>query len=231
MAVAIPTATANPAGVTADGSFNTTYATQSTGAAANDRLVVLCVGKEVATVVANSVTIDDGVSGVRSMTLIDGTTFANMGAWMYRAAVDQASTTATFVVTWSGAILNTQNHVAVYALTDAAAPQSYSGTNTSTDMDVTIPLTTGSTTIATGGGMLAVAVGATGTTQKTWANLTEDIDANAGLYRFTTALSITAATSTRTCTGGDTGEDGVLVWAHFTDSSEPELNMMRYRPA
>lgn len=229
MAVTIPTATANPAGAASTPSV--TYAGLSTGAAANDKLVILCVGKEISTFVLSSVTIDDGVSGVRSMNLINGTTFANMGVWMYRAAVDGSSTTATFVVTFDGNVGASQNHVAVYVLSDAAAPESYSGTDTSTDMDATSPLTMGSTTIATGGGMLAVAVGDTDANAKAWSNLTEDIDADVGLFRFTTAFSTTAGTATRTCQGTANGEDGVLVWAHFTDSSEPELNMMRYRPA
>lgn len=232
MAVAIPIATAGPTGVASDGSNNSTYTGLSTGAAAKGKLVVLFIGKEVATVVLNSITIDDGSgSGVRSMTLIGGTTFGNVGAWMYRASVDDASSTATFVLNWSGAVSATNSQIAVYALSDAAAPQSYSGTNTSTDMDATVPLTTGSTVIATGGGMLAGAMCADGSVGKTWANLTEDIDVNTTGSRFTTALSITAGTATRTCTGTTNGEDGVLVYAHFTDSSEPELNMMRYRPA
>jgi hypothetical protein len=222
------TQTANPAGVTAVSSV-TTYSAASTGTAAPDRTIVVLIGKEVATVTASSATINDG-SGVKSMTSIGGTTFGNMGAWIYRAFCP-TGTSADIAITWSGAITNVQNHIAVYAITDAVTPPSFNGTNTSTDMDATAPLTTGSTTIATGGGMIAVAVGAADAVAKTWANLTEDIDADAGDFRFTTATSITAGTATRTCTGGTNGEDGVLVWAHFINSELPPSTVMPpYRP-
>ena len=221
MAVAI-TRTADPAGVTHSANV-TTYSAQSVGAAAPDRLVVVCIGKEVATVTVSSVTITDDV-GTRAMASIGGTTFGNNGAWMYRSPVSFTATTIDIAVTWSGAITNIQNHITIYVLTDAMAPPSSSGTNTSTDMDATAPLTTGSRTINTNGGMLACASCATDTVAKTWANLTEDLDADAGDFRWTTATSVAAGTSTRTCTGGTNGEDGVLVWAIFEASANP-LNL------
>ena len=229
MAVAI-TRTANPAGATAVSNV-TTYSAQSVGSAAKGRLVVVCIGKEVATVTLSSVTIADDV-GTRSMTSIGGTTFGNNGAWMYSAPVSDTATTVTIAATWSGAITNVQNHITIYVLTDAAAPPSSSGTDTSTDMDVSDPLTTGSRTIPTDGGMLAAASCATDTVVKAWANLTEDLDEDAGAFRWTTAFSTTPATATVTVTGTTTGEDGVLVWAIFAASANPfSLNMPPPLPA
>ena len=54
-------------------------------------------------------------------------------------------------------------------------------------MDASTPLTTGAITIATGGGFIAVAAGANDSGTKTWANATEDIDADVGVFEFTTA--------------------------------------------
>jgi hypothetical protein len=85
-------------------------------------------------------------------------------------------------------------------------------------MDATDPLTTGSTTIPANGGMIAVAACATDTVAKAWANLTEDIDEDAGDFRFTTAFSTTSGTATRTCTGTTNGEDGSLAWVIFNPS-------------
>lgn len=221
MAVAIAQ-TANPAGV-ADTANVTTYSGASIGTASQDRIVVVLIGKEVATVTVSSVTI----GGVPAA-LANGTTFGSMGAWIYYRSYPDG-TTADIAVTWSGAITAVQNHIAVYAVTDGAAPPT-SGVNTSTDMDATAPLTTGSTTIATGGGMIAVAVGATDTVAKTWANLTETIDDDAGDFRFTVATSTTAGTAARTCTGGTNNEDGALAWVSFVDSELPNLVMPACRP-
>jgi hypothetical protein len=237
VAVAI-TQTANPVSV-ASASSITTYSTLSVGSAAPGRLVVVCIGKEVTTVTVSSATITDNV-GTRSMVSIAGTTFGNMGAWMYRAPVSWTATTVDIAITWSGAVTAPQNHITVYVITDAQAPQTSGSTNTSTDMDATAPLTTGSTTIATNGGMLACASCANDTVAKTWANLTEDLDedfdggagAGSGTFRWTTATSITPGTATRTCTGTTNGEDGVLVWAIFAASADPfGLNMPPPLPA
>lgn len=217
MAVAI-TQTANPAGVSHSANA-TTYTAASIGTASDDRIVVVGIGKEVVTVVVNSVTIG-GVTAA----LIAGNTFGSMGAWLYFAPIP-TGTTADVVITWSGAITNIQNHISVYAVTDAAGPPA-SGSNTSTDMDVTAPLTTGSTTIPTNGGMLAVAACATDTTTKTWANLTIDVDSDAGDFRFTTAKSVSAGTATRTCTGSTNGEDGVLAWAIFSQTVLPPNSLL-----
>jgi hypothetical protein len=183
----------------------------------------VCIGKEVATVTVSSVTVADDV-GTRSMVSIGGTTFGNNGAWMYRAPISWTATTVTIAVTWSGAVTAVQNHITLYVLTDAQGTPSSSGTDTSTDMDATDPITTGSRTIPTGGGMLACASCATDTVVKAWANLTEDLDADAGAFRWTTATSVTPATATVTVTGTTDLEDGVMVWAIFNASADP-LNL------
>lgn len=204
MAVAI-TQTANPAGV-ATSSGVATYSGVSIGTESPDRVIVVTIGKEEATgFTPSSVTIDGQL-----MRFQNGTTFGNMGAWIYWRPWP-TGTTADIAVDWGGVVAGTANHIAVYAVTDAAFPCG-SGTNTSTDMDATAPLTTGSLTIPTNGGLLAVAVGAADGTQKTWANAGEDIDADAGDFRFTTAISTSPGTVTVTCTGGTNNEDGVLVW-------------------
>lgn len=212
MAVAIAQ-TANPAGVNHSSNV-TTYTAASVGVASSDRIVVVAIGKEVASVSVSSVTIDGGAA-----TLADGATFNDMGAWLYYRALP-SGTTADIAVTWSGAITSTQNHIAVYAVTGGTL--STAGNDTSDDMDATDPLTTGSTTIPANGGMLAVAVGAMdagGGSGKTWANLTEDIDSDVGVFKFTTATSTTSGTATRTCTGGADGEDGALAWAIFAPAA------------
>ncbi len=217
MAVAI-TQTANPAGAGSTANI-VTHTAAAIGTASLDRIVVVAIGKEVVTVTPTAVTIG-GVTAA----LINGNTFGSMGAWLYFAPVP-TGTTADILVTWSGAVTNIQNHIAVYAITDAAGPPS-SGSSTSTDMDATSPLTTGSTTIPASGGMLAVAVGAADTVTKTWANLTEDITADAGDFRFMTATSLTAGTATRTCTGGTNAEDGVLAWAIFSQTVLPPNSLL-----
>lgn len=92
------------------------------------------------------------------------------------------------------------------------------GTDTSTDMDATDPLTTGSVTIPDGGALIAVAACTQDNAAKTWTNATEDTDVDAGNQRHTSAVATTAGSTTVTCQGTTNGEDGVLSWAIF----EPE---------
>lgn len=209
MAVAI-SRTADPAGIAHTANV-TTYAGAAIGTASADRVVLVLVGKEVATTVLSSMTCDSG-GGAVAMRLASGNTFGSMGAWIYWLGVP-TGTTASFALTWSGAILAAENHIAVYITTDAAFPPQVSGNNTSTDMDVTAPLTTGSISIPTNGGFLAIAAGGTDAVAKTWANATEDLDEDAGGFQYTTASRVTALTTTAvTCTGGTNGEDGVLAY-------------------
>lgn len=208
MAVAI-TRTADPAGAASSGGV-TTYSNLALTGSGTGRVVFVTVGAEVASD-PQSATINfgDGAVAMSSTTLAS---FGSMRARIFYAVAHATAPTATVAITWSAAVTGVQNHISVYVASDASGTLNTSGTNTSTDMDSTAPLTTGSSTIPASGGMLAVAVGATDTVAKTWANLTEDLDADAGDFRYTTASSTTAGTATRTCTGGTNGEDGAMAW-------------------
>lgn len=218
MPVAI-TRTANPAGVNHSANV-TTYSAVSIGTAAFDRVVAVLVGGEVASD-PQSATIDYGAGAV-AMSSTTLATFGSMRARIFYLPVGGAATTATIAITWSAAVTNVQNHISVYSVTGAKGALNTSNVNTSTDMDSTAPLTTGSSTIPANGGMLAVAVGATDGTAKTWANLGEDLDEDAGDFRYTTAFSTTAGTATRTCTGGTNNEDGAMVWVVFDANASVE---------
>lgn len=218
MAVAI-TQTANPAGVATSSSV-ATYSGVSTGTASADRVIVVAMGKEVAGVVIQSATIDGN-----AMTFHTGSsTFGSVSAAVCWRAWP-TGTTADIAVTFNGAAADTENHIAVYAITGAKFPPKSSGGNTSTDMDASTPLTTGSITIPTNGGFIACAVGATDTVAKTWANATVDIEADAGVFRFTTAKSTTGGTVTVTCTGGTNNEDGGMAWFILEPEEIPPLVM------
>lgn len=212
MAVAI-SQTANPAGVSASGNIST-YSSVAIGTASTDRIIAVVVGTELASSTPSACTIDSGGGDV-AMTAGTTGNFGAMFARIFYLNV-KTGTTATIKVTYSSTNpLNTENHIAVYAVTGAYTILSAEGGDGSSDMDVTDPLTTGSTTIPTSGGMIAIAAGASDTDAKAWSNLTEDIDADAGTFRFTTATSLSAGTATRTCTGGVNGEDGALSYVIF----------------
>lgn len=222
MAVSI-TQTANPAGVSASSNV-ATYSAVSIGAAVPNRIVVVAVASELASTPIDSCTIDYG-SGDTAMTSAAGLA-GNFGAVYARLfwLLVPTGTTATIKVTFgTNSPSNTQNHIAVYRVLDAV--YSSGGNDGSTDMDATDPLTTGSITIPSGGGFIAVAGGATDGTGKTWANASEDIDADAGALRFTTATRTTALTTTAvTCTGTN-GEDGALSYIIFADNSSPTVSL------
>jgi hypothetical protein len=225
VAVAI-SRTANPAGVADDGTVDhvTLYSGVAIGATATDRMIVVAIGKEagaVGTVFPFSAALDVGGTVYDLVQIGSSAEFGAMGAYLWRTqAFVTAGTTADLYVGWAAAVTAVQNNVAVYRITGAALTPSSQGVNTSTDMDATVPLTTGSRTIATDGGMLAVAVGSSDTNAKTWAQLTEDLDVDAGAFRLTVAFSTTAGTATRTCTGGANGEDGALAWAIFVQGAK-----------
>lgn len=216
MAVSI-TQTANPAGVAASSNV-ATYSSQSIGTEADDRIILVCVGTELTGSTPSSCTIDFG-SGDTAMTSATLGTLGALRTQIFRLHVP-TGTTATIKVTYSSTNPNTaQNHIAIYSVTGANVVSV--GADTSADMDASDPLTTGSTTIPTGGGMLALVASLVDTDAKTWSNLTEDIDEDAGNFRFSTATSTTAGTATRTCTGGTNGEDGVMSWIIFSDNTLP----------
>jgi hypothetical protein len=219
MAVVI-TRTAYPSGVSSSSNV-ATYSSVAIGDAAANRIVVVVVGCEVTSGTINSCTINYG-SGATAMTAGTSATQGVVNARTFYLAVP-TGTTATIAVTYGANPTNTQNRIAVYTVLGGVF--SSAGGNNSTDMDATAPLTTGSTTIASGGGMIAVAVGASDSGAKTWANLTEDLDEDAGVFRLTTAKSTTAGTATRTCTGILNGEDGAMSWLIFTANVSPTVEL------
>lgn len=220
MAVSI-TQVANPAGVSAASNI-ATYSTVSIGAAAANRIIAVLVATELASSTPSACTIDYG-SGDTAMTAGTGGNFGAVYTQIYYLLVP-TGTTATIKVTFSSTNPNnTQNHIAVYRVIGADDTLSAQGSDGSTDMDSTDPLTTGSTTIPTGGALLAVAGGATDTTGKSWSNATEDLDVDAGAFRFCTAMHLVEGTATRTCTGGTNGEDGALSYIIFAASASPTV--------
>lgn len=193
-----------------------TFASSSIGTASADRIIVIGFVSETSAGTPVSATIDYG-SGDTAMTAGTLANFVNMSSRLFWLAVP-TGTTAVFKVTVSAAFAANVSGIIVYAVTGAASTPASSGIDTSTDMDATNPLTTGSVTIPTDGGFIGVAAGATSTGAKTWANATEDVDeANSG-FRRTSASRTTAGTVTITCTGSN-NEDGALAWIIFDPDS------------
>lgn len=221
------TQTANPAGVNAVSNV-ATYSSVSIGTATSDRIVVVTVASEQTGVTPTSCTIDYG-TGDTAMTAGTLASFGAQAAQTFRLAVP-TGTTATIKVTFTGGSpIASRNKIAVYRVTGADSSAVTAGADTSTDMDATDPLTTGVNTIVTSGGFLAVVSGATDTDAKTWANATEDIDEDAGVFRFTTAFSTTAGTLVRTCTGAVDGEDGAMSWLNFIGGPLPPPSTFKPR--
>jgi len=210
MAVSI-TRTANPNGVNAVANV-ATYTNAAIGTADPSRIVVVLVGSEVTGGTINSCTL-----GGNAMTAIAAGTQGVVNARAFYLAYP-TGTTATVAVTFGANNTSTQNHIAVYSVIDGK--YSSGGGAQSTDMDATLPITTGAITIATGGGFIAVAAKATDTVRATWTNATEDLDVDAGVLGFTTATRTTALTATAvTCQGTTNGEDGAMSWIIFADRS------------
>lgn len=206
MAVAI-SRTADPAG--AGTGTTITYSAASIGTAEDDRIVVVCVGTELTSGTPSSATLNYG-AGAIAMNATSLASFGVMGARIFWLPAP-TGTTADIAVTFGASQAATTQHLCVYRVVGAAVESS--GVNTSTDMDSTAPLTTGSLTIRGSGGFIGIAVGATDAVGKTWANATEDLDEDAGSFQFTTATRATALAATAvTCTGGTNAEDGALAW-------------------
>jgi len=213
------TQTANPAGVAASSTI-ATYSSVSIGTAASDRIVAVVVGSELNSSTASEVTIDSG-GGAVTMTAGTGGSFGALQARIFYLLVS-TGTTATITVKFSSVSPgDTANHIAVYRVVGANTLLAVEGADGTTDAQDDL-LTTGSTTIPTNGGMLAVAAFAADTTARTWSQLAEDIDADAGGFRFTTAISTTAGTATRTCSGAN-NEDGALSYVIFNPSVAPTV--------
>src|SRR3989344_3227301 len=153
MAVSI-TQTANPAGVAASSNV-ATYSNAAIGNAHPDRIVVVLVGTELASSAPTACTL-----GGTAMNIGTGAVQGDVYSQLFYLAYP-TGTTATVAVTFGATNPSgTQNHIAVYDVSDGAysSKGSYSSTDIRDDL-----LTTGSTTIAASGGMLAVAACATDT--------------------------------------------------------------------
>ena len=202
MAVAI-SQTADPAGA---GSGTTiTYSGVAIGVAEASRIVVVCVGTELTSGTPSSCTIGGVTANATALASL-----GVMGARIFWLPVP-TGTTADIAITFGASQGSTTHHLCVYRLVGAAVEST--GTNTSTDMDSTAPLTTGALTIRGSGGFIGIAACATDTVTKTWANATKDLDEDAGTFRFTTATRATALSATAiTCTGTTNQEDGALAW-------------------
>ena len=210
------TQTANPAGVSATATV-ATYTGVSIGTAAPNRTIVVVVGTELAAANPSACTID-GNAMTAGTGGDQGAVQTNLFYLPY-----PTGTTANIAVTFSAVSpTSTQNHIAVYSV--VGGTYSSKGGAQSTDMDSTAPLTTGSITIPTDGGFIAVAAKATDTIRAAWANATEDLDVDAGGFGFTTATRTTALTTTAvTCTGTTNGEDGAMSWIIFGANTAPTV--------
>jgi len=214
MAAVVIARTDNPSGVNSSSNV-ATYSNRAIGDAHVNRIVVVCVTTELTSASINSCTLG-GLTMNAGTQGNEGVVYARTFYLTY-----PLGTTATIAVTFGANPDSTQNHISVYNISYGA--YSATGGDASTDMDSTDPLTTGSQTIPTDGGMIAVASCALDSTGKTWSNIAENLDVDAGAHRHTVAFSATANTATRTCYGTLDGEDGALSWLLFTKVIRPTL--------
>jgi hypothetical protein len=217
MAVAI-TQTANPAG--AGTGTTISYNTVDIGAADPSRIVVLVVGTELTAGEPVSATIDFGAGAV-AMT---AGTLGDIAAVSSRAFWREAptGTTANFAITFGASHADgTTQHIAVYRAVDGRV----TGESATGDTDAD-PITSGGVTIPASGGLLAIASMAADNVTRTWGGATEDIDADAGTFQFTTAMSTTGGVATLTVSGAN-GEDGALSWLIFSPADRPPIGNKR----
>jgi hypothetical protein len=217
MAVSI-TQTANPAG--AGTGTTITYSTVDIGAADPSRIVAVAAGTELTNGEPVSATIDYGSGAVA---MVPGTLgdFAAVSAQWFFLAVP-TGTSANIAITFGASHADgTTQHIAVYRVLDARVTGG-SGVG-DTDAD---PITSGGVTIPTNGGLLAISSMAADTTTRTWGGATGDIDADAGTFRFTTAMSTTGGVATLTVSGAN-GEDGALSWLIFSPADRPPIGNKR----
>lgn len=204
MAVAI-TQTANPAG--AGTGTTITYSTQSIGVADASRIVVVTVGAELTSGSPSSATIDSGGGAVEML----AGTLGSLGAVFSRIFYLSVPTgiTADIAITFGASQGATTQHIAVYRVVDGQFDAESAVGDTDAD-----PISSGAITIPTDGGCIGICAMATDTTARTWTGITEDIDEDAGTFRFTTGISTTGGTPTITVSGGN-NEDGALAWVIF----------------
>jgi len=213
MAVAITRPSSDLTGEAASSAV-ASYANVNIGAAAADRVVVVCIGTELTASVPTAVTINSTGAAV-AMTHAEAATQGAVNADIWYKAVP-TSTAATIAVTF-GAVSpsSVQNHIAAFrvvGVNPAAAPFD-TGAVADTDAD---PITSSGVAliINTDGGGIAICAMATDTTARTWTGFTEDLDVDAGGFRFSTGMLTAASTVPITVSGGN-NEDGALSWIIF----------------
>ena len=186
MAVTL-TQTANPSG-TASSSGITSY-TVDIGTPTGDRTLWIAATSGTTTVAGQptALTVDFGSGPVSATKATTGPTLGDMSAEVFYIAAPTASSTstsATVSVTWSGAVLGTGNQIAVYKATGASTTPQAAGGNTSTDMDASTPLTSGSLSVNPGGIIFITAAGSADTSTHTVGGATADINADNGHVSF-----------------------------------------------
>jgi hypothetical protein len=200
------TQTASPAGV-ASVSTTSSYTGTSIGTASANRIVAVLVATELALALPNRVQ----VGGV-TLTAVAAGNNGSIYARLFYGVIATGST-ATIDVRYDINVTASQNRIAVYSVTGANATPLSSGADGSPAADGLDPLTTGSITIPTNGGFLAVAANGQDGAAMTWTNATEDIDIDGGNMRFSTATRTTAGTVTITAAGNN--DPGALSWIVF----------------
>jgi hypothetical protein len=212
------TQTANPAG---QGTGTTiTYSTVDIGAADPSRIVAVAAGTELTGGEPVSATIDYGSGAVAMVPGTLGDQAAVSAQWFFLAV--PTGTSANIAITFAASHADgTTQHIAVYRVLDGRVTGGSSVADTDAD-----PISSGVVTIPTGGGLLAISSMAADNSTRTWAGATEDIDADAGTFQFTTAMSTTAGTPTITVSGANT-EDGALSWLIFSPADRPPIGNKR----
>lgn len=213
MAVTIARTDSIAAGVAAVSTV-ATYEDVAIGTASADRVICVAVGSELASSGATACTID-GQPMTPGTQGNEGALFARI---FYRGW--PTGTTADIAVTFGATSPSeTQNRIAVYAVTGGdGRPQAVGAVN-DTDAD---PISSGAVTVPTGGGKLVAYAAATDTTDRTWTGTTESVDVDAGAFRFSTGLINSGGSITTTVSGGN-NEDATLSYIVFFQSPTPVL--------
>lgn len=206
-----------------------TYTSISIGTATDSRIVVVCYGMEQTAQSATNVQIDWGTGTANLTSLASASSGILRGQLFYRQIA--TGTLATFTITnAANVLLSTAIRGGVYWVNNATTSISTSGLSTSTDMDATTPLTTGSREVPSGGGLLAVAACASGAITKTWTNATADMAFNTGLFGLNTGIKTTSGIATTSLQGTLNGEDGSMSWMIFAEAVSAATPILRSLP-
>jgi hypothetical protein len=215
MAVVI-TQTANPLGSDGVGTTTKTYSGVDIGAADPSRIIAVTVGTEL----TNGTPSTTATIGGLAMTPGNLGAQGDIGARCYYREFP-TGTTADIAITYDASQGDTTQKIAVYRVVDGRVTGGSAVGDTDAD-----PISSGAVTVPTSGGLLAISSMAADTTTRTWAGATEDLDVDAGTFRFTTAMSTTGGVATLTVSGANT-EDGALAWLIFSPADRPPIGNKR----